>query len=157
MVLCERVKLLPEDYRSAARERVEAARELYQSGRYPEAIYFAGVATESILRAYRARVDSQFDARHDLPELLRASGLEGFVPEGQKRQVGAALGDIWTRWKNDYRYAPLERLKTSFRKSGLFVKIKGDAFKENARVAVESSLKIVGIGDARWARHSSTS
>jgi hypothetical protein len=68
-----------------------------------------------MLRAYRALSDPEFDSRHDLLELLRASNLENFVPQKRRAEVAAALGEVWVRWKNDYRYAPTGRLSQALR------------------------------------------
>ena len=86
------MNLTADDYRWAALDRIRAAEVLHAAGKYGSAIYLAGVAVESMLRAYRVRVDPEFDARHDLRQLLTASGLENYVPEKRRAEVGAALG-----------------------------------------------------------------
>ncbi len=128
---------------------------LYAHHQYVECIYVSGIAAECILRAYRTRQDPEFDSRHDLSQLLTASGLENFVPLKRRQEVAAALGEVWVRWKNDYRYVSATRLASAFRDAGLFHGIKGDQLKENARIALENSLDLVGIGDARWTMLSS--
>ena len=144
------MRLGADDYRHAALERIEAARRLHAQGLYCESIYLSGVATECILRAYRVRRDPSFDTRHDLVELLRASNLERLVPRKRRAQLAAALGDIWARWKNDYRYASSARLSSALRKRGLFEGVRGDQLKANSAAALESSLEIVSVGEARW-------
>lgn len=144
------MKFVPDDYRFAALERIQAARVMYDVGSFTECVYLVGLATECMLRAYRLRSDPEFDSRHDLPELLQASGLEGFVPLKRREEVAATLADIWIRWKNDYRFASEDRLKRALRKRGLFEGVRGDQLKANAKTALDSGLKIVGIGDARW-------
>ncbi len=99
--------------------------------------------------------DPEFDSRHDLAELLGASNLENFVPQKRRAEVGAALGEVWVRWKNDYRYAPTARLSQALRKRGLFDGVRGSQLKANARTALDNGLELVGIGDARWAKSSS--
>ena len=139
-----------EDYRWAALERIQAAKIQFDVGAYPECIYLAGLATECILRAYRLRSDPSFDSRHDLPDLLRVSGLENFVPDTRRPQLAAALADVWIRWKNDYRFASQDRLGREFRAKKLLTGHKGDALKANAGIALSSGQQLVGIGDARW-------
>lgn len=144
------MKLSADDYRRAALERIEAARRLFEEHLYAECVYLAGVATECILRAYRVRVDPEFDSRHDLPELLRASNLESLIPSKRRKDVAAALGDVWVRWKNDYRYASSDMLAKALRKHGLFAGLRGNQLKANASTILESSYQIVNIGVGRW-------
>jgi HEPN domain-containing protein len=148
------VKFTADDYRFAALERIGAAQALFETQRYAECVYLAGVATECILRAYRVRANPEFDSRHDLVELLTASNLEQLVPQKRRAEVGAALAEVWSRWKNDYRYATAGRLAQSLRKRGLFDGVRGDQLKANARIALDSSLNVVGIGAARWNKNS---
>ena len=147
------MNLTADDYRWAALDRVGAAELLHHAAKYGSAIYLAGVAVECMLRAYRVRIDPQFDARHDLPQLLTASGLQDYVPEKRRAEVAAALGDVWSRWKNDYRYASDDRVLRDLRDKGLTMGIKGDQqgqLKENSRRVLEKALELVGLGAARW-------
>ena len=139
-----------DDYRWAAQERVEAANHLHAAAKYATAIYLAGVAVECILRAYRVRDDPHFDSRHDLQHLLMASGLQKYVPEKRREAVAAALGDVWARWRNDYRYAADDRVLRDLRDRKLTVGIKGDQLKENSRRVLDRAYELVGIGVARW-------
>ncbi len=51
----------PEHYYEVALERINQAQSLYREGSsYALAMYGAGVAVESMLRAYRARKSMQF-------------------------------------------------------------------------------------------------
>ena len=147
------MSLAADDYRWAALDRIRAAEVLHAAGKYGSAIYLAGVAVECMLRAYRVRVDPAFDARHDLRQLLTASGLENYVPEKRRAEVAAALGDVWSRWKNDYRYASDDRVLRYLRDRGLTLGIKGDQvgqLKENSRRVFEKAHELVGLGEARW-------
>src|SRR5258708_1067229 len=113
-------------------------------------IYLAGVAVECILRAYRMKRPPEFSSRHDLTELLKASGLVDFVPEKRKREVSVALGDVWARWKNEYRYASDQRLLSDLKRRGLTEGIKGDQLKESARIVVARALELINVGEATW-------
>ena len=73
------LNLTADDYRWASLERIRAAEQLHGDAMYSSAIYFAGVAVECILRAYRVRIDPAFDSRHDLADLLKASGLRDYA------------------------------------------------------------------------------
>ncbi len=142
--------LTAEHYREAALERIAAAQNEYRAKRYADCIYLAGLATEAILRAYRCRINPEFDSRHDLADLMRASGLEDLVPAKRRQEVGVLLGKIWARWKNDYRFASNDRLTADLRKRDLCDGIKGDPLKANALTILNSALELVGIGDTRW-------
>ena len=144
------MKFQPEHYVEAARERVEDARRLHRTERYPAAIYLSGVAVESLLYAYRLKEDANFKARHDLPSLLKESGIARFIESNDRRKLGGLLSDLWARWKNNVRYASDSRLRTHFKKLKLDREVKGDFLKENSRVALDSALGIVGIGARRW-------
>jgi HEPN domain-containing protein len=63
------------DYVEAAQERLSDAKLLYEAAQYSFALYAAGVAVESLLRAYIVRLDPILEAAHNLPLLLRASNL----------------------------------------------------------------------------------
>lgn len=110
------MNLTADDHYWAALDRIRAAELLHSDAKYGSAIYLAGVAVECILRAYRVRFDPEFDSRHDLPALLTASGLQNYVPEKRRAEVAAALGDVWARWRNDYRYASDDRVLRDLRK-----------------------------------------
>lgn len=99
------------------------------------------------------RVDPEFDSRHDLSLLLIASGLPNYVPEKRRQEVAAALGYVWARWRNDYRYTSDDRLLSELRGRNLTIGIKGDQdaqLKENSRRAFENAHYLVGMGVARW-------
>jgi len=149
------MKLDAHDLKEAAAQRITTARHLFETGdhdtkHYSSAIYIAGVAVECILRAYRFKQDPQFDSRHDLAKLLRASGFVGLVPEKRKKEVSAALGDVWARWKNEYRYASDRRLLGDLKDRGLTAGIRGDQLKENARIVIERAYELVNVGVAQW-------
>ena len=143
------VKLSGDDYISGASERITAAYVMYTSERFVDAVYLAGVAVECILRAYADESD-EFEARHDLSRLMKAATLERFVGEKQRQTISAALGEVWSRWKNNYRYIPDPRLRKEFKRLELDRGIRGDALKENARVALENAMIVVNKGTFQW-------
>jgi hypothetical protein len=144
------LKISAQDYLDAAGSRIRSAEILQTNRRYSAAIYFAGVAVECVLRAYVVRQDPEFDARHDLQELLRQSQLGALTRGKHYRQANAWLGEVWARWKNDYRYASDERLRSEFRRCRLNYGIKGDFLKENCRRMLEAALQLHAIGAERW-------
>lgn len=105
------VQLLQADYISAANARIQAARLMYREQRFVDAVYLAGVATECLLRAFALDQDTVFDGRPDLGTLFKTAAIERFVGERQRATMSAHLGNVWSRWKNNYRYIGEERLK----------------------------------------------
>jgi HEPN domain-containing protein len=143
------VKISPDDYINAARERIATARELYSLGRYVDCVYSSGVSVECVLRAY-APAGEPFDGRHDLKDLLKGTALERFIGSRFRQKLSAALGEVWEWWKNNYRYASEDRLRAEFKKRKLDRKIKGDFLKKNARIALENALTVVNQGAFKW-------
>jgi len=123
---------------------------MYTEYRFVDAIYLAGVAVECVLRAFASEETDEFDARHDLSRLVKAATIERFVGEKQRQTISAALGEVWARWKNNYRYVADARLRSEIKRLQLDRGIKGDALKENARVAIENAFTIVNKGTFQW-------
>lgn len=91
------MKISSENYFKASQDRIKEARELHNSGNYVGSIYLSGVSVECMLRAYAVKNTGDSDSRHDLALLLRASGISEVVNVSQRRNIGAALGNIWSR------------------------------------------------------------
>lgn len=144
------MKLNYNDYLEASGYRIETARRLHRSGRYSAAIYFAGVSIECLLRAFIVRDAPHFDERHDLRQLCKRAELEAFIRPRHRRQANAWLGDVWTRWKNNYRFASDDRLRSEFRRLGHNRGIKGDFLKENCRIVVDAAYELRTLGERGW-------
>ncbi len=138
------------DYFDAAKERLNEANLLYENERYSLALYVAGVAVESLLRAYIVRVNPKFEAAHDLYLLLDASNLHSFSAPTESQQVFAAITMLFRRWRNDFRYTSTDRLRRRLKKLKLDRGIRGDFLKENSRIAIEAAKLILKIGVAKW-------
>src|SRR5438105_4171495 len=108
-----------EEYYKAALERMQQARRIHSGGAdYALAMYCAGLAVECLLRAFRWTEDTSFEGRHDLNDLLRASGLMTVDDEHMRRkgasdeeilQSGRALRGamnlVLILWHNSLRFA----------------------------------------------------
>ena len=138
------------DYLEASAFRIETARRLHRIERYSAAIYFAGVSIECLLRAYITREDPVFDQRHDLSALCKKAQLQKMIHPSDRRKADAWLGDVWTRWKNDYRFASDDRIRSEYRKLRHNRGIKGDFLKENSRIVVEAAYQLRTLGEKRW-------
>lgn len=144
------MKFNAQQYLDCSRLRVESARRLHEQSRFSAAIYIAGVGIECLLKAYIVRQNPTFDERHDLHDLLKSSDLKSFVHADDRQQVAAWLSEIWTRWKNNYRYASDGRLRAEFKRLELNRGIDGDYLKENSRLVVETALLLQMKGEQRW-------
>jgi hypothetical protein len=144
------MRLSADDYIGGASERVQAARAMYDEARFVDALYLAGVAVECVLRAYADPLSGAFDGRHDLPRLMSAATLERWVGEKQRTAISAALGEVWARWKNNYRYATDARLRAEIKRLQLDRGVKGDALRHSARTALDNALTVVNKGTAQW-------
>jgi HEPN domain-containing protein len=138
------------DYFYTAKERLIDANLLYEKARYSFALYAAGVAVESLLRAYIVRLDPILEAAHDLQLLLKESKLRSRTTPGEILQVDAATSTLFRRWRNDLRYTSNDRLRRRLKRLKLDRGIRGDYLKENCRIAIEMATTIIKIGAAKW-------
>ncbi|MBM3957739.1 MAG: HEPN domain-containing protein [Gemmatimonadetes bacterium] len=137
-------------YRRAAEERAAEAVGLHGEGRYALAHYVAGLAVECMLRAYRVRVDPQFDSRHDLRELCRAARFYQFLPTEDAPRVSAALAVVADRWRNDHRYRDERELRHWLKDLGRDRHVRGDILKHSSREIVNAAVVVVTAGGVRW-------
>ena len=144
------MRFRPEHYLEAAQEQIGSARVLRNRRRYPAAIYFAGVSVECLLLAYRTREKPEFDSRHDLGSLLKESGIVEFIRPKDRRRLPVFLADVWTRWKNNYRFASSDRLTAEFKRLKLDRGIKGDVLKANSDIVIRSAIEMINMGVRRW-------
>ncbi|MCI0693535.1 HEPN domain-containing protein [candidate division KSB1 bacterium] len=138
------------DYVIAAQERLTNASLLYEAAQYSFALYAAGVAVESLLRAYIVRLNPRFDTAHDLTMLLNASNLRSIAAPAEYEKISAAMSDLLRRWRNDLRYTSNSRLRRYLKRKKLDRGIRGDFLKENCRFAIETAATIIRIGVAKW-------
>lgn len=148
------VRIRPDHYLHAGQQRLEEARRLHEAGRYAGAIYLSGAALECVMRAYRGRTHPHeaFEGRHDLRKLLKESGVLGFVGVNEGRALAAYIGDVWSRWKNNYRYISDERLRAEFRRLKLDRPFPRDSdwLKANSERTWNSAAEVVALGVRRW-------
>lgn len=145
----------PENYLDASQERLGDAHRLHVDARYSAAIYLSGVAVESVLRAWRTRMDPEFDERHDLIALLKGSGIFEFIKEGERKVLSIALAEVWKRWSNDYRFAGDARLRADYVKRDLLTPKECSSddpqvLKAHSRSMLGHANEIVSLGVKRW-------
>lgn len=138
------------DYVIAAQERLSNARLLYEASQYSFALYAAGVAVESLLRAFVAQKEPVLEAAHNLLLLLRESRLKHYVTPDESDEVYIAILTLSLRWKNDLRYTSNNRLRRRLKKQKLDRGIRGDFLKENCRIALDMAATVLRIGVKAW-------
>jgi len=62
-------------------------------------------------------------------------------------RLPALLGEVWSRWKNNYRFASHGRLTSEFGRIGLGRGIRGDILKRNSDIAIRNALEIINLGE----------
>ncbi len=144
------MRFRPEHYPDASLEQISSARRLHKQRRYPGAIYLAGVAVECLLLAYRTRENQEFESRHDLRSLLRESGMTGFIRPGDRKRLFVMMGEVWSRWKNNYRFASYDRLTSEFRRLKLDRGVRGGILKPNSDIVIRNAVEIINLGARRW-------
>jgi hypothetical protein len=126
-------------------------------------MYVAGVAVECMLRAFKLRRDPQFDERHDLlllfkasgmlevdPELLRGRGLSDQQIANHLRELRAAVNAVWGLWSNNYRFASEERVLAHLKRMRRGRKGRGDYLKARALELLNAAQLFVVRGVLQW-------
>jgi len=144
------VRIENADYIEAAQERLSNARLLYEAAQYSFALYAAGVAAESLLRAYIAQKEPVLEAAHNLPLLLDTSKINVSLAPDENEQLYHSVSLLAKRWKNDLRYTSNNRLRRRLKKQKLDRGIRGDFLKENCRMAIDAAQNVLRIGVAKW-------
>lgn len=153
-----------EQYYRVSLERMRQARGLYREGAaYALTMYCSGLAVEALLRAFRWQVETSFEGRHDLTDLLKASRLLRIDDESMRRRgaseeaiqhsgeaLRAALNDVVTLWHNNLRFACEASLKAFLHKIGRLQGVRGDPLKKNALDLLNAAQTVVDRGVSLW-------
>jgi hypothetical protein len=140
----------PRDYRLAARERIGEAFQLRRADRYVVSMYVAGLAAESMLRAYH-REDAPFDERHDLRELLRSCDTDRLGEAGRAR-LRAPAQTIHLLWMNSLRFTHDAMMRNRLRAMQLdrgFPR-NADPLKNRCTELWDACSEVVTVGKERW-------
>ena len=110
-------------------------------------MYCSGLAVECLLRAFRWKQDQSFEGRHDLNDLLRASGILRVNDEYMRcrgkdeeeilrssREFRAAMNEIIILWHNNLRFASEARLRSHLAGVNRVQGIKGDPSRRTHRI-----------------------
>lgn len=140
-----------QDYLAVAQERASQASELRRAGHHGLAMYVAGVAAESMLRAYHRR-DTDLDERHDISQLFKHADAERLGQHARKR-LRSAVQTVHLLWQNRYRFFSEERLRAHIKALGQDRRgvARGADFLQVRCVELEDAcLTIVTVGVERW-------
>lgn len=126
-------------------------------------MYCAGLAVESLLRAFRWTEDTSFESRHDLSELLKASRLLKFDDDYMRRKgaseetirqsalkIRVAMNQVAMLWHNNMRYASESSTLAFLKQTGKNRGVKGDLLKKNAWDLLEAAQTIMDRGLVLW-------
>lgn len=138
------------EYFFAARQNLEAALLAHEADLYVASHYLAGVAVESILRAYRWQINEEWDGRHFLARLLRESRLLSRVPTAASESFEEHFYELSRRWSNEHRYASDAKLLKYLNSIGAGRNFKGDKLRENSRIMTNAANFIVALGAKKW-------
>ncbi len=158
------MKFRAEEYYHAGLERMKQAESLYRTGGdYALAMYCSGLAVECLLRAFRWREDASFEGRHDLHDLLKASGLLRLNDEYMRRRgksdedirelgiaLRAAMNEVVILWHNNLRFASEVRLRAFLKGIKRLQGGKGDPLKRNALDLINASQTMINRGILLW-------
>jgi hypothetical protein len=109
------------------------------------------VAVECLLRAYRVRLNPQFDSRHDLNELVKAAHFYDFVPQQYTEAAAADLQEVCARWRNDYRYCSSRAVGEELSRRNLDASVApAQQLAHSSGVIVSAAINLVELGVRRW-------
>ncbi len=144
-------------------ERVLQARAVHDAGRsYALAMYLSGLAVECLLRAFRWDKDRSFEGRHDLRELLRASGLvtidaryrAGRPAAAREPMEGsvltAAMSEVALLWHNNLRFASESSAQAFLKRIGRDRGVRGDPLKKNSSDLLTAAKTVIDRGTLLW-------
>lgn len=106
----------PQNRINAALTRIETSNLLLEKKRFSASIYFAGVAVESVLRAFIEKDSKCFDGRHDIKKMSESPSIIPFYRKNEK--MGDCFGRVIQYWDNKYRYADDVKLMTFYQSRG---------------------------------------
>lgn len=152
------------EYYQGGLERIRQAKRIHdEGGGYALSMYCSGLAVECLLRAFRWKEDAGFEGRHDLNELLKASGILRINDEFMRRKkrseeeiadygrrLRAAMNEVVILWHNNLRFASEGSLEAFLRRNGRLQGVKGDALKKNSADLLEAAQTIIDRGVALW-------
>ena len=137
-------------YRDAAKENLLRAQDNFDKEEYFLAHYLSGLAVECHLRAYIRTAKSQFDARHDLPELAKEAGFYKRVPQNQALNFSGKFALLNLRWRSNQRYSSEREFLDYMTEIKADFNMKGNRWENLARTVCELAYQIINQGEAKW-------
>jgi len=139
-----------ETYRDAAREHLLRAQKMYEQDEFFLAHYLFGLSVESHLRAYLRRRSDEFDPRHDLERLARASGFYDIVASGQADTFSEAFAILNQRWRANHRYYSERQFLDYMTEIKAEFGQRGDRWKNICRRTLNLAYTVINQGEAKW-------
>jgi len=143
----------PEDYRLAALERIGESDAMRRQERFGVSMYLAGVAAESMLRAYH-HPDRPFDERHNLELLLGNCEIDR-LGEAARQRLRGPLQTAHLLWSSLFRFAPEGMIRRHLHRARLDwdVARNSDPLRVKCGKLFDACAEIVIVGDRRWTRN----
>jgi hypothetical protein len=148
-----------EEYIAAAREHYAALAHMTEEpNHYPMAFYLAGLAVECLFRGYVELVGGAHDANHDLRVHAESGRFLNLMPEQEREDLRADIGDVRTRWLNNHRYRSLSSLRRFLNDNKLYLLGNGRSLQGGSQQVVrynwdilnEAAQRLLLIGIRRW-------
>jgi hypothetical protein len=138
---------------------------LYRAGKghYALAMYAAGLAVECLLRAYMVKRKREFESRHDVlllikesgilqvdQDTLKTKGLSDMEIQTHRKVLWSSVNDVFILWRNNFRFASEERVRTHLKKMKLYQGAKGDLLKAKSYDLLRAAQRFIDRGVLQW-------
>lgn len=107
----------PQNRIDTAKARITSSKILLDEKRFSASIYFAGVAVESVLRAFIERNNKTFEERHNIQKMSEHTSIHPFYSNSNKMRD--CFDKIILYWDNKYRYTDDVKLMSFYQSKGL--------------------------------------
>lgn len=137
-------------YRSAAKEHLARAQQMFDTEQYFLAHYLSGLAVECHLRAYLRRTTDQFNSRHDLGDLAKEAGFYNIVPQKRAGDFSGKFTTLNQRWRSNHRYHSDREFLDYMTEIKAKFNVKGNRWKNLSRAVLELAHDVIKQGEAKW-------
>ena len=138
------------EYLAAAKDSLDAAGKLHREGLYTTAHYLCGLSVECILRAYRWKLQTPWDGRHNIQLLFKESQFDQLIPSKRYKEFDEAFQYVVLSWSNSHRYMSAPRLEKYLNTASMIRNIRGHKIKAHSAQMLSYTLTIVDLGVAKW-------
>ena len=142
-----------ETYRDAALEHLGRAQSLYgddRQGNWFLIRYISGLAVECHLRAFMRRMTPEFEPRHNLEMLARASGFFNIVPISDIERFAERFATLNQRWQASQRYYAERQMLDYLNEVRAEFNKRGNRLENLSKFAFGNALYVINYGEAKW-------